>query len=38
MVARSMFVACGSSLRPGLHPLRRAAFAGGGDHTLGFQG
>ena len=38
MVARHVFVACGRSLHPGLHPLRRAAFAGGSDHTLGFQG
>lgn len=38
MVARPMFVACGRTLQPVLHPLRRAAYAGGGDHPFGLQG
>ena len=38
MVPRPVFVACGRSLHPGLNPLRRAAFAGGGDHPFGLQG
>ena len=37
MVARHVFVACGRSLHPGLHPLRRTTFAGGGDHPFGLQ-
>ena len=38
MVPRPVFVACGRTLQPVLQPLRRAAYAGGGDHAPGLQG